>query len=441
MGLETKTILTWMSLNGLGPKDKLLVALSGGVDSVVLVHVLNSMGFQCVAGHVNFQLRGAESDGDESFVLDYCEKMGVPCFSTRVSIARLAANSGNSIQMEARNFRYGWLRDLAEKEGCSFIATAHHLNDSLETLLLNVARGTGVRGLVIPERAGVFIRPLTHCSRDEIMSYAKLNQLTWREDSSNSKKEYQRNFVRYKLIPQLEELNPALLSTFRHTQRRLAGTVALLEKHVNEVKTGYLSKINGRWNLAMGWFEGSDADLVVLSELLRPFGFGFHQVFEIGNSAASGRKFFSFTHLLYTDRDRLIIELRDSQLPDPMEIPEGQTEALWGGWHFRLVAAPPPKEFLKEPNVAWFDLDKLSFPLTIRSWEEGDRFQPLGMTGKKMLSDFMIDRKIPLTLKKHIPVVVSAGEIVWVAGHQLDDRFKIRTETKRAMCMTLTNYA
>lgn len=415
----------------ISPEDKVLLAVSGGVDSMVLMQLFYEAGIACAIAHCNFCLRGTESDADEALVKRRASTFGIPFFSKRFDTSGYATAQGVSIQMAARELRYDWFNTLANTEGYSLVASAHHLEDSFETVVHNLTRGTSISGLrgIRPENDRL-IRPLLDFTKEEIRAWATLKNLEWREDASNSEVYYKRNFIRHKVTPLLKELNPDLLNTFRDTASRSAEVEAFFLDQMKRLRKENLRKHETITYLAKSKVSGPH----VLEHMLKPFGFNYTQCKEMVAAFMehSGREFLSKTHRLTVDREDLVIDERETA-----ELQEQWITANEGGelkigqtlYQVRGSQGQPDKHELNERN-AILDMGKLNFPLKIRSWQEGDQFQPLGMRGKKKLSDFMIDRKIPVNLKRHVRVVESAGEIVWIVGLRIDDRFKVTPQTK-----------
>ncbi|MCP4458593.1 MAG: tRNA lysidine(34) synthetase TilS [Cytophagales bacterium] len=413
--------------------QKILVAVSGGVDSIVLVHLLKELAHDVAVAHTNFQLRGEASDKDEQFVKDWCESNGVVCHARRVNTAGVADQQGISIQMAARELRYSWFEELLEEHNYQKIATAHHLNDSLETVLLNLTKGTGIRGLAgIPAVNERLIRPLIEITKEEILAYAKERDLKWREDTSNADSKYQRNFIRNEVVPLLRNINPSLLETFKSTSDRICGANELIQEMVNTIRNENFNT-EGEERLNMLWFDGSAGHLVILSELLRPFGVSYSLACEIGEGHESGKVFLTTSHTILYDRDQLIFTKNENLVSEPLEITKPEETFVWGNWKITVNMVNPEDAVFGDEQVAHFDASKAIIPITVRFWQEGDWFIPLGMTGKKMVSDFMIDNKIPLTFKSKIPIFDSGSKIMWIGGYRVDDRYKVGEETKEVV--------
>lgn len=425
-------------LNTFGCQNKkVLVAVSGGLDSVVLFDLFVKAGCQIGVAHVNFQLRGEESDQDEEFVTRLCAKHKIPVFLTRFETKNYATENGMSIQMAARELRYDWFYRLLTTEGYDCLATAHHLNDSLETILINFTRGTGLPGLIgIQPDKGNVIRPLAYFSKEQIKAYAQASNLKWREDSSNSTDDYARNFIRHQVIPKLKELNPSLEETFARNAERLAVAKELMDLGIDKIKNEYREDQKELVRIRKSLFEKFQQP-AILFELIREFGFKLDECAKIieASKGHSGKRFLSPDHQMVVDRDALLITPHPVQWSE-IRIEEDQQQALFGSWDLSL-STEKTWQIQNNRFVALIDKDKLTYPLVWRLWKEGDYFYPLGMDHKKKVSDFLIDSKVSITDKHRVTVLESAGRIIWVAGYRIDNRFKIGEKTKAALLLKL----
>ncbi|MGC4021539.1 MAG: tRNA lysidine(34) synthetase TilS [Cyclobacteriaceae bacterium] len=415
-------------------KDKILLAVSCGVDSMVMLELFHESGFKISVAHCNFQLRGNESDGDERLVKSICEKHSIPFFSKRFETNQFAEKNSLSIQMAARELRYQWFNELIEKDGFDFVATAHHLNDSIETAILNFARGSGLEGLDgITDKNGKVIRPLLFATREQIKSYALKNKIDWREDSSNASDDYQRNFVRHKIIPLLKEINPSLENSFEDSVEKISGAIHLIDLGTLQWKEKFQSNKKDQVHLLKKGVSSTG----LLWNLIRQFGFNIDQCKQIVESlnGQSGKKFFSKEFELIIDREHLIISEIENELGEVL-IEKGQGEATLGKRVLKITSVKEIK-IESESDVAVLDADKLTFPLRWRKWKAGDYFHPLGMNHKKKLSDFFIDQKISISDKEKITVIESGNEIVWVIGYRIDERFKISEKTSAQIIFEL----
>jgi len=417
------------------PQDHILLAVSGGVDSMVMLHLFQTLKYAVSVAHVNFQLRGADSDADEAFVKEYCAHQGIPFHSTRTNTNNYAMEHGLSIQMAARELRYAWFKKIMNEQGDTLLATAHHFNDSLETVLLNWAHGAGVESFAgIALKRDNIIRPLLFATREEVLAYAKQESIAWREDSSNRTDDYQRNFIRHQVIPKLKEINPSLEATLLKRAHRLqheldfyhASAKAWQKEHV--IHEGTTTKITRQS------IQTAAHPALMLWHALKEFGFSYEQcdATVLAAQGQSGKQFLAGNYKLTIDRDYLLLTLQQTIWTETT-IERGETTAQLGPWQLQLSL----KERVVEPTVlknsATLDAAKLQFPLTWRKWRAGDLFHPLGMTHRKKLSDFLIDSKIPVGEKDSVTVLESAGEIVWVAGYRIDDRFKITDRTTEVL--------
>lgn len=403
---------------------------------MVLVHILTKMNVDFSIAHMNYGLRGEESNQDEKFVVDYAKKVGVECFVAQANMDEL---NRQSIQMVARTKRYDWFQELMDTYEFEYILTAHHLNDSIETTLLNFVKGTGINGLVgIAPKKDKILRPLLTFSKEELRSFAIEQGLQWREDASNSESKYMRNKIRNEVIPELTKINPSLLETFRTTNERLVGVAQLLKMEVQRIVDEYQTEANDRVVLDMSWYRFNEMNNVLLSEVLRPFGVDFLMTKEIGGTSTTGAVFQTKSNTLSYDRGKLWIAKRDDEAAlEALTIHE-EGDYKWGNWKMSVRSSPGVSYSTKDSSSAYLDGAHINFPIVVRSWAEGDEFVPLGMSGKKKISDFMIDNKIPLTLKKHIPLFAIGDEIFWIGGYRIADRFKITDQTKEVLSIKIT---
>ncbi|WP_435353849.1 tRNA lysidine(34) synthetase TilS [Emticicia sp. SJ17W-69] len=438
------------------PTDKILLTVSGGKDSITLFNLFcranRSDGrFQFAVAHCNFQLRGEDSVGDEKFIEDLCKKQGITFHTTKFETKQFVKKNKVSTQMAARTLRYAWFEQIRQEFNYTYIATAHHLNDSIETVLLNLTKGTGISGLrgILPKN-GFIIRPLLFASREQIDSYLAENQLVWREDSSNASDDYQRNLLRHQVVPILKKINPNFDETFARNLERMQAVEADFRRNLNAFKTDVLREENGVFFLSISQIKTYQSAAYFLEELLKDFGFNYFQSKEIYHSldGLSGKIFHSSTHTILKDREELIItDTTSPPQPSPIGREQEQKLPIAGGWEgiytvkfegknlkFSLIdMADFDANFTKNSMVLFVDYEKIVFPLMLRKWQEGDWFIPFGMKGKKKISDFLIDKKISMNLKKNIFLLTSEDKICWVVGYRADDRFRITTNTKRVL--------
>lgn len=419
------------------PSDQLLLAVSGGVDSMVMLHLFLEAGYKPGVVHCNFSLR-KESDAEEAFVANECQRRGLRFYSRRFNTADYAEEHGQSIQVAARELRYSFFEEVMANEGYNVLATAHHATDNLETVLLNLTRGTGIDGIAgIPVRNGNIIRPLLFASRDAIVKYAHANHIKWMDDSSNFTTDYSRNLIRHRVLPALKEINPGLDDTISSTIRRLRGARSFSKRSVDQFSLAAI-KTDGD-DIVIDHIQLLKMEFpdVLLWEVIKDYGFGFDQCEQILLPHQSGRRFSSATHELVIDRGRLIVHPLQDRRDVCVHIDRP------GGVHraegYELAVSTKVKDesvVTADNNVAQLDLDRLSFPLTWRTWKDGDSFSPLGMTGRKKISDFLVDQKTPVHKKAAVTVVESAGEIVWVVGMRISERAKITESTREILVVT-----
>ncbi len=418
------------------PNQKVLLAVSGGIDSMVLLHLFEESGFEYGVVHCNFKLRGTESDGDEEFVKQQVLNHGVPSWFQTFETEEYARLNGISIEMAARELRYKFFEEIRLENNYDFIATAHHQDDLIETFFLNLSRKTGIKGLTgIKEKAGKIIRPLLFADRDEIEEFARINFIDFREDSTNNEVVYQRNFIRHKILPLFSEMNPAFKKNVLASISNLKDAEQVYDHFINEEINKVETEQNSELRIDIEHLRTTPFPQLLLLEVLSEYHFNSTVVDEIYRSldAESGRRFYSPTHRLVKDREYLFvselnegeeklfyIEENDMELFEPLEI---SIEKL-GTKDFQMI---------KDQRVACIDAGKITFPLLIRKWQQGDYFQPLGMTGFKKVSDFFIDEKIPLHEKENTWILCSGNKIVWIMGQRIDNRFKITPQSKQIL--------
>jgi tRNA(Ile)-lysidine synthase len=416
--------------------DRILLAVSGGVDSMVMLDLFAQAQINCVVAHCNFGLRGADSDGDEAFVKEKSQSLGIQCVSKLFDTQNYADQKGISIQMAARELRYAWFKELLNTLNINYLATAHHQNDNLETILLNLLRGTGIAGLrgILPKK-GKIVRPLLFATRNEIREYAAQNQIQWREDYSNWENKYRRNLLRNEIIPILKKINPNLDQSIGQTAERVRAVEVLFNKSIIKVKKILVKTDKNITYIPIEPFKKLSEPLIQLAELLKPFGFTYPQSKKIWNSVEqiSGKIFSAKEYDLVKDRNQWVISPKIAFENLTWQITES-TNSLptpFFQLNIQIFDNQGIKNIKRDSKVAGLDFEKLKFPLEIRAWREGDYFYPLGMEHKKKISDFLIDLKIPLNLKKQVWVLTSEGKIAWVLGLRIDNRFKIKEKTKQ----------
>jgi tRNA(Ile)-lysidine synthase len=412
--------------------DSILLAVSGGIDSMAMLHLFKEAGYTIGVAHCNFQLRGEASEIDEALVRDECKKMEVPFFVRKFDTQHYADENGLSIQIAARELRYTWFNELLKDNSYDVVATGHHFGDTMETIILNLTRGTSTEGFTgIPVKNKNIIRPLLNATREQIAKYIQEKRIPWREDESNLTDDYQRNYIRHHIIPKLKEINPSLESTWQNTIEKIEGDLELLNRGFETWKEKFVVERGERVLISKeGLRRGSASELW---RLIRSFGFNFEQTKDIVHSidGQSGKRFFSDSHLLVVDRHEVIVTTVPQQLID-VQIEPGDREVLLGPWKMSF-SLDNDTIHGTDKMCASLDADAVAFPLTWRKWRNGDFFRPLGMRHKKKLSDFFIDNKLSLADKEMATVLESNGEIVYVVGWRIDERFKIKDTTKRVL--------
>ena len=417
--------------------DSVLLAVSGGRDSVLMVHLFKLAGFKFGIAHCNFGLRELESDADELFTSNLAKQLDVPFFSTRFNTKRYASTHGISIQMAARDLRYQWLEEIRADFDFQYIALAHHQNDTIETMLLNLTRGTGIAGLhgILPKR-NKLIRPLLYLTRDKINEMVNKEGIIYRDDASNQSTKYARNKIRLEVIPKLKELNPNLEETFELNRRRFQELEILLKNRLSELKSQLFKKVNeDEFQIKLLELKNLIPQNTLIYGLFHPFGFIEKVLQDLINcwNGQPGKIFESATHTLLLDREYLILSLKKSKKLNDVEISISVAQIVWYNQVFVVHNLPIERFNLQNnPKIAQLDADLLVFPLIIRTWKTGDYFYPLGMKVKKKLSDFFVSLKIPLTEKEKIGILQNGnGDIIWISGHRIDERYKVTAGTKK----------
>lgn len=410
-------------------EKKLLIALSGGLDSVVLTHVLHKLNFDISLAHCNFNLRGIESDKDETFVENLGEKLDVKTFTSSFETEKYATENQLSTQVAARNLRYDWFEKLINLHLFDFVITAHHLDDNLETFLINLTRGTGLEGLTgIPEINHNIVRPFLIFSRDEIETYAKENKIEWREDKSNASTKYVRNKIRHQIVPILKEINPNLLDSFQKTSEHLQESQQIIDESIADFKKKVVEESdNGNLKIDIEKIQKTNNPKAYLYQLLKEFGFTeWNDVTNI-LTAQSGKEVVSKTHRLLKDRTFLLLAKKEEQNTNAVFLITEKTQEIKDPIHLKISTLSEIEN--ENADTIYIDKDKITFPLTLRKWQHGDYFYPKGMQGKKKISNYFKDEKFSLLDKENTWLLCTENKIIWIVGHRQDNRFSTDKNT------------
>ncbi|NND93865.1 MAG: tRNA lysidine(34) synthetase TilS [Flavobacteriales bacterium] len=417
-------------------KNRILIAISGGLDSMVLLHrLLSEHQIEDLAvAHCNFKLRGKESDEDERFVVKACELYGVKYYLRSFRTEEIADQRKLSIQETARNLRYKWFFELQQEEQFHHIATAHHFDDSVETFFINLLRGTGPSGLsgIREDSSRGLIRPLLGMTKVEIRTYAEKHELDWREDSSNRSKKYLRNRIRYELFPLMEDIRPG----FRKAMKQNMLVQSQMSDLIDELYEGYLTEHvkenNGVLRIAL---LGTAQEKPILHKYLSGYSFSHTQIENILDSQHSGKQAFSSSHTITRQGSELLLNPLKDEISGVWNIDEDLDLSHLPINIQMTVLDSRPQDFKENRAELFLDYQLLKFPLTVRKWKEGDSFIPLGMSGHKKVSDYLIDSKVPLEEKKRVFVLESNGEILCLIGQRINDRFKITKSTEEVLVL------
>ncbi len=415
---------------------RILIACSGGLDSVVLSRLFKELNYDISLAHCNFSLRGKESDEDENFVILLADKLSIPIFNKKFNTKAYKIKHKLSTQVAARQLRYQWFAEVCAEHSFDYLATAHHLDDDLETFLINLSRGTGLKGLIgIPLINDKIIRPFLNFPRADILQYAKENNCPWREDSSNQTSDYLRNKLRIEVIPRLKEVDHNLLNGFHQTQKYLNDSMALVNDYMTLIKNLVVSETEDGFEIDVLKLQDLPNTNALLYELLAPFGFTAWDDISDLLTAQSGKQIFSESHRILKNRKSLLlvennfvhneatftIKESDTGIDTPINLKIEHVDKILG----------------YTPRIVYLDFQKLSFPLQLRKWREGDSFYPYGMKGKKKLSKFFKDEKLSLIAKEKTWVLSSGNRIVWIVGIRSDYRFKVENQTKKILKITV----
>lgn len=419
----------------LRPGDKVVVGVSGGADSIALLHVLIRGGYACVVAHCNFHLRGAESDVDEAFVKQTAATLQLPFYKEDFDTSEYARSRNLSVEMAARELRYRWFESLRQTLRAQAIAVGHHRDDSVETMLLNMIRGTGLRGLTgIRPQNGYVVRPLLCLNRSEIREWLSQQNLTYRTDSSNLSDKYTRNFIRLHILPLMEQLNPSVKETIARTAGHLSGVERLYEGWIEQERKRIMPD---GMRVDIRELMLSTSPETVLYELLRPYGFTRTLAASVFASlhSESGKTFFTPDAAFRIIKDRDSLLLARPAATDESVYTIGENETLTQPIGLRTEKKTVDAGFTVErsASVASFDCEKLTFPLTLRKWRHGDWFVPFGMHGRKKLSDYFSDRKFSRIQKEQTWLLCNENDVIWIVGERSDERYKVTKMTKKAL--------
>ena len=424
--------------------DKILVAVSGGIDSIALCYLVNDAGYSFGIAHCNFQLRGEESDGDEKFVKQLAKDFGVNFHVKKFETKKYSEENNISIQMAARELRYSWFEEIREENKYHSVVVAHHLDDETETFFINLVRGTGIAGLHgIKPKIGNIIRPLLFTNRTEIEKYINKKKIKFREDSSNSSDKYLRNKIRHQFIPLLKEINPDIKDSLSSTIARIGKIENIFNEVVEKEKNKIITKVESLIKLDIKAILKLNEKEIYLYEFLKPYGFNGDMISKIISSlkAESGKIFLSSSHKLVKDRKYLLVTSLDNIAKKKNFKIKANIKSIKVPIKLKFSVSEINKnlKIQNNKNIATIDFDKLNFPLTLRTWEAGDFFYPIGMKGKKKLSDFFTDIKLSLFEKENIWILCNGSEITWIVGHRIDDRYKVTEETKNIINIEFDN--
>lgn len=422
-------------------EHQLLLAFSGGVDSVVLAHLLREAGYTLALAHCNFQLRGQESMDDAGFASQFAMKLGVTLFSTVLDTQEYAGRQGVSIQMAARDLRYQWLEEQRMAHGFDHIITAHHAGDATETILLNLVRGTGIRGLQgIPAQQGNIRRPLLFATKDAVRAYAAKHQLPFREDSSNAEVKYARNFLRHEVVPALKRLNPQLDETIHTTGTFVAQSASIVQAYAAERFRHLCHERDGNLYIERLLIREETYKETLLFEWLYQKHFRPRQIAQIcrvlETDTHPGKQFSSHSHRLVVDRSYLIVQPADRNTNRQSYSISSPQDTAHLPVRLRIIPTNDPSIPNGSREVLIPDMPGL-FPLRLRRWQDGDKFRPFGMKGFKKLSDFFKDRKLSLFEKEAVWILESREHIIWVVGYRLDDRCRVHTGDDRLLRISI----
>jgi len=425
--------------------DNILLAISGGKDSMAMAHLFLQHNLLFGIAHCNFKLRGQEAELDTELVKKFAKENNIKFYYTEFATEKYALEKGISIQMAARDLRYNWFDKISEENNYKYIATAHHKNDVAETMIINLTKGTGLAGLHgIKSKMKNIIRPLLNFSRKEIENYVNQHQVPFREDKSNADTKYTRNLIRHKVIPELEKINPAIVETLNKEANQFLEIEQLLELHIEKLKKQLFQKEGNCIKIELKLLKEVTPLATYLYYLFSPYGFNKSEIIDLVKmlNGPSGKRIISANYHLIKDRNYLLLQ---------EEKEEGKTIFTINTWEeldklpikieYSSMENAPTFEINSSKKYAYLNQEKITFPITLRKWKEGDKFCPLGMKKNKKLSDFFIDNKLSLIDKKSTWILTSNNQIIWVVGHRIDNNYRIETTTQSIVQLKLVTQA
>ena len=423
--------------NLLNLSDRILLAVSGGIDSMVMAHLFLAIDGNIGIAHCNFNLRGPESDEDEAFVRHFASSHNIQFFSENFDTIGFASEKGISIQMAARELRYRWFEEIRLKNNFSCISVAHNLNDNVETFLLNLTRGSGIAGLTgMKPKHKNLIRPILFASRNSIVEYSNLNSVDYREDKSNAEIKYTRNKIRHVIIPHFKEINPSFETTIIETAERLNEINEIISGHISGIRDKVTTISNNSISFKINTLQGLSPKFTLLYELFRPYGIGKGQLEDLVNliNGKTGGQLITPGYRLIKNRKELVVLKKETDTETYFEILRVEDFIKFPGY----ISAEIKKinNGFRIPglsNIACLDSEKITFPMIIRKWKHGDSFYPLGMNQKKKLSNYFVDNKYSVFEKDHCWILESAGKIVWIINDRIDNGYRITPGTKKAL--------
>ena len=416
--------------------NRYLLAVSGGIDSMVMLHLFQQSNYSFAVANINFKLRGEEADKEAIFLNNYCLENKIKLYQKEFDTEGYAIANKISIQMAARDLRYQWFDKLAKDKNYNFVAIAHHLDDQSETFFINMIRGTGIAGLHgIAKIKNNIIRPLLFSTREEITQYASNNNIPYKDDSSNASDKYQRNYIRHHILPEFYKLRNDFSKSLDVTISHINEVEQYANIHIaKELEIIIEESDSGIFQISINKLLGSNFHNLLLYNALKEYDFQnshIEDIIKLIKNNSSGKTIISSSHQITIDRELLLLHKIQNEEIDNLEIQINSLEDnSWNLSNIKLEFPFSGNYRINNPNLAFLDFEKLAFPLTIRNWEHGDSFSPLGMKGEKKLSDFFIDEKISNIKKNKIKLLCSANKIIWVIGHRIDNKYKITNNTK-----------